>query len=63
MIIADVDLELLRGKEYEFHEWLDRKLTQVRAEALEEAAKVADQCKTRMDAGAEHIAVAIRGLK
>lgn len=33
------------------------------AEALEEAAKVADQYKTRMDAGAEHIAVAIRGLK
>ena len=35
----------------------------IRAEALEEAAKVADQYKTRMDAGAENIAVAIRGLK
>ena len=59
----------------DFHVWLDRKLAQVRAEALEEAAKVCDEIFERVksdavmhginvdDWGSCERAAAIRGLK
>ena len=37
---VEMDLQEFRGKNYEFHEWLDMKLAEVRSIALEEAAQI-----------------------
>ena len=59
---VEMDLQEFRGKNYEFHEWLDMKLAEVRCFALEEAAQIC------IDYGREgfshgYAAMAIRDLK
>lgn len=43
-------------------EWVARFATLVRTETKEECAKKVEQFRTKMDAGIEHIAEAIRSL-